>query len=139
MSKALVAGAVFTVPYPYCRDSFERFSDDPEVATPQKELSWRPGTESESDGGYDAQEAADAMGSMVLTVVDVFKPGRYPSRVFYTRQWIDPDGKAFGKGCLRITTVNAFLRRTKGYMHDFYLDGELYSDVLNATLENQHG
>ena len=69
------------------------------------------------------------MGSMVLTVVDVFKPGRYPARVFYTRQWIDPDGKVFGKSALRMTTVSAFLRRTRGYMHDFYLDGELYSEM----------
>jgi hypothetical protein len=119
---------VFTVPYPYCRDSFEWFSDEHDILSTNKQ-SWRPGTESDSDGGYDVQEAADAMGSMVLTVVDVFKPGRYPARVFYTRQWIDPDGKVFGKSALRMTTVNAFLRRTKGYMHDFYLNGELYSET----------
>lgn len=124
-ASALVAGAVFTVPYPYCRESVELPPDDPEATELQTVQSWRPGTETVSDGGYDVESAADAMGAMVLTVVDVFKPGRYPARVFYTRQWRDPEGKVFGKGGLRMTTVPAFLRRTKGYMHDFYLDGEL--------------
>lgn len=121
----LKAGDVFSVPYPYCRETVELPPDDPEATEMAQVQSWRPGVFTESDGGYDVQSAADAMGAMLLTVIDVHKPGRFPARVFFTRQWRDPDGKVFGKSVLRITTVPAFLRRTKGYMHDFYLNGEL--------------
>ncbi len=124
MSK-IKAGDEFAVPYPYFRELVELPPDDPEATAMAQVQSWRPGTFTESDGGYDVQSAADAMGEMLLTVVDVHKPGRFPVRVFFTRQWRDPDGKVFGKGGLRITTVPAFLRLTRGYMHDFYLDGEL--------------
>lgn len=82
--------------------------------------SWRPGVRWVQV--YDDSEAeAEGIGAMLLTVIDVHKPGRFPARVFFTRQWRDPDGKVFGKGGLRITTVPAFLRRTKGYMHEFEL------------------
>lgn len=119
------SGDLFAVPYPYFRETVDLPPDDPEGTGPNTVQSWRPGTQAESDGGYGVQSAADAMGAMLLTVIDVYKPGRFPARVFFTRQWRDPEGKVFGKGGLRITTVPAFLRRTKGYMHDFYLDGEL--------------
>lgn len=121
----LKAGAVFSVPFPFFREEVDLPPDDPEASAPNTVKSWRPGTEADDDGFGGTELAADAMGLMLLTVVDVHKPGRFPTRVFFTRQWQDPDGKVFGKGALRITTQPAFLRRTKGYMHDFYCDGEL--------------
>lgn len=57
---------------------------------------------------------------MVLDVVATFKPGRFPERVFYTRRWIDPDGREFGKtNKLRATTTAHFRSLLKGYRHDF--------------------
>lgn len=120
----LKAGDVFDVPYPFFREEVELLPDDPEATCMAKVKSWRPGCQTEQDGPDDVASVADSMGAMLLTVIDVHKPGRFPARVFFTRQWRDPDGKVFGKGGLRITTVPAFVRRTKGYMHDFYLDGE---------------
>lgn len=123
---SLKAGDLFEVPYPFFRETVELPPDDPEATEMAKVRSWRPGVEHHQTQPYgDTEAAADALGAMLLTVVDVHKPGRFPARVFFTRQWRDPDGKVFGKAGLRITTVPAFLRRTKGYMHDFYLDGEL--------------
>lgn len=113
-------GAVFTVPYPYFREEVVLPPDDPEATSMVTAITWRPGVRWVQV--YDDSEAeAEGMGAMLLTVIDVHKPGRFPARVFFTRQWRDPDGKLFGKGALRITTVPAFLRRTKGYMHEFEL------------------
>ena len=57
-------------------------------------------------------------------MIDVHRPGKFPPRVFFTRQWKDPTGKTFGKGGLHIMTTAAFRRRLKGYMHDYeMMDG----------------
>lgn len=57
---------------------------------------------------------------MALDVVATFKPGRFPERVFYTRRWVDPDGREFGKtGRLLIATAGQFRRLLKGYRHPF--------------------
>lgn len=74
--------------------------------------SWRPGSEPDEDGAHYHGE-----GFMVLTVVSVHKPGKYPPRVFYTRKWIDPQGKEFGKDNLRVTSQGNFRRLVQGYRY----------------------
>jgi hypothetical protein len=52
----------------------------------------------------------------VYRLVDIHRlPRPYPPRAFYTRQWVSPEGKTFGKTALRITTLEAFKRRVQGY------------------------
>lgn len=121
---APAVGEVFTVSHPFVRDTFTEYerADDGEfdavdVAT------WRPGTRVENrhspvwtgEDVPDPTDVADALGEQVLTVVGVYKPGRFPTRVFYERQWRDPDGKMFGKTKCRMTTVPAFRRLVAGY------------------------
>jgi hypothetical protein len=119
MSEEVQAGALFTVPYPYFREEVTLPPESPEDGL-LTAITWRPGVKWVQN--YDDSDAvAEGMGAMLLTVIDVHKPGRFPARVFFTRQWRDPDGKVFGKGALRITTVPAFRRRAKGYMHEFEL------------------
>lgn len=74
-----------------------------------------------SDEPPDIEAVADAMGAQVITVVSVHRPGRFPTRVFYTRQWRDPDGKLFGKGNLRVLSIHHFRTLTRGYRHEFRL------------------
>lgn len=121
--KALpMAGDVFTVCYPFVRDTYERQDVDIDGVTYEKVPTWRPGVRAEEHqrycghGEWDewTHNVADATGQMVLTVVSVHKPGRFPTRVCFTRQFVTPDGKAFGKGNLRIMTVPAFMRRAQG-------------------------
>lgn len=103
-------------PYPFVREivpDFEGTEAGGEV------MSWRPGTRSVYVYPDDAEAVADGMGCIVLTEVSRHKPGRYPERVFYVRSWIDPDGRRFGKGALRMTTATAFERLCKGYRHEF--------------------
>ena len=93
------AGQTYHVRYPFIRDEID---------------AWKPGCQAGT--GY-----ADAEGQMVLTVVSVHKPGKYPERVFYTRSWIDPAGGCFGKRGLRMTTTEAFKRLASGYRHPYEL------------------
>ena len=35
---------------------------------------------------------------------------------------VDPDGKAFGKDCCRVTTIHAFRSLVNGFRHEFRLE-----------------
>lgn len=102
-------------PYPFIRVTVTLHDEE----GPHDVQSWRPGVRGVPVYPGDVEEVADGMGSIVLTEVSRHKPGRYPERVFYVRQWIDPDGRRFGKPGLRMTTAHAFARLCKGYRHEF--------------------
>lgn len=108
------SGQEFRVVYPFIRDTYTEFDEDGGAERP----TWRPGCRYEACGYYgDESEAlADGIGTQVLTVVDVFKPGKYPTRIFYTVTWVDPEGRQFGKGKLHIAALEKFRRRTLGFM-----------------------
>lgn len=118
----IVAGAVFTVPHPFCRQLVSLPGDDPEGPPSVERMSWVPGVRFEyGDSAYgddpDTVEEYDGIGVQILTVVAVFKPGRFPTRVFYTRKWRVPEGREFGKGGLRIKVMSAFKRLISGYQY----------------------
>src|SRR3546814_8125533 len=103
-------GDIFTVVYPFVREEVSLFGED----GPYESVKWRPGASYENCGPYgDVDICAHGEGKMVLCVEDVHKPGHFPTRVFFTRHFIDPDGKRFGKGGLKIMTVDAFRRRSE--------------------------
>lgn len=120
MATAWKAGDVVENPYPFVRATYFEMNEDGGCEQP----TWRPGCEYEQVGPEGEVDAvADGLGKQILTVVDVHKPGKYPTRIFYTCKWVNPDGRAFGKGALKITTVEAFSRRACGFMsHDRYFD-----------------
>jgi hypothetical protein len=113
-------GAVFQHPYPFVRDSYDRHEVDGDVVFTEAVPSWKPGTV----GDYDTfcPGTAHGIGMQALTVVGVFKPGRFPERVFYTQRFITPDGHEFGKGKLRITTMHAFKRLSTGYRYEYEVE-----------------
>lgn len=108
-------GAFFEARYPFVRDTFTQYDGDGPCEMP----TWKPGTRAEYICPDDTADFADGIGSIILTVVAVFKPGRYPTRVFYTRRWCDPSGREFGNGKLRIATVAQFYILANGYRHDY--------------------
>lgn len=110
----LTEGAVFRVAYPFVRD-LHSFMDEDGIG---KSLTWKPGLRAVYVPAFevpDVDEVADAMGEMILTVVSVHKPGRFPTRVFFTRQWVAPDGRQFGKGKLHVATAEKFRRLARGF------------------------
>lgn len=85
---------------------------------PFEESTWIPGCDAENN--YDDFDlVADGMGKMVLTEISRHKPGKYPERVFYVREWIDPQGFRFGKKKLRITAASNFKKLAGGYQQKF--------------------
>lgn len=109
------AGDVATIAYPFVRGTYSGFDGEGygDLAT------WTPGVRYEAIGPEDSGAVADALGVAIFRVEGVFKPGRFPTRVFFTRKFIDPEGKAFGKGRLHIVTLEKFRRLTRGYQHPF--------------------
>lgn len=105
------AGAVFTVKYPFVRGTYSDFDGNDCIEKP----TWTPGVRHEWISPEDTAPVADAVGSMALTVVHAFKPGRFPWRVCFTRQFTNPDGNVFGKSKLHIVTLEKFRRLASGY------------------------
>ena len=112
--KQVAAGDRFEVPYPFVRGLGSEWDGERWATKP----CWNPGTQQvPKDDDVDTQ--ANGMGHQVITVVDTFRPGRFPVRVFYTRQWRDPDGREFGKGGLHVLSLAKFTALLRGYRHDF--------------------
>lgn len=110
----LSEGLAFEIVYPFLRDTYQACDED----GPHDVKTWRPGVEW-GGGLYRDSAGCDAEGLCRFTVVSVHKPGRYPTRVFYTRQFTNPDGKPFGKGKLHMASVEKFRRLICGYRDDY--------------------
>lgn len=105
----------YSVRYPFFRTTYSGINED----GPYQEESWRPGCDHEQDDNGDVDWFSEGHGQMHLTVVCEFKPGRFPTRVFFTRKWQDPDGKQFGLPKLRMTTKTNFMKLLKGYRREY--------------------
>lgn len=109
----MTPGDVFKVPYPFVLSSHSEFDDGGGWEHPN----WRPGVEHRYVYPDSDEEVYHGEGFMVLTVVDVFKPKGWPTRVFYTRSWVDPQGRTFGKHGLKVTTQGHFKTLARGYRY----------------------
>jgi hypothetical protein len=115
----------FSVVFPFVRATREIRDEEGTATVP----TWRPGTAYEAiDNQGNGASFADGCGWMHLVEISRHKPGKYPERVFYTREFEDPDGKRFGKRGLRMTTAPAFARLCAGYrvpytVHDLAKSG----------------
>jgi hypothetical protein len=112
------SGDQFAVPYPFSRDTYTVHDTDEETFTSTEVPTWRPGTRPDEGATY-CDAVADGMGAMLITVVSVHKPGKFPTRVFFTRRWRDPDGREFGKGKLHIRSQAQFRFLIGGFRYDF--------------------
>lgn len=117
MSERYTPGAVLAVAYPFVREATTLLDEE----GPYETETWRPGTRFAPVPPDYSESVADAMGEMQITIVSTHKPGRFPTRVFYTREWVDPDGKRFGKPKLHTATAATVTRMLNGYRHWFRL------------------
>jgi hypothetical protein len=121
-------GLVIDIAHPFIKTTFSEQDQDgfTEVST------WSPGVRFEDMGEGDIESVADGIGAQLLTIVDIHKPGKFPTRVFYTRKWRDPAGKVFGKGALRIRSRAAFAMLAGGYRHEYTLDAQQDTAALSG-------
>ncbi len=111
----IAEGMVFRVRYPFTLEDYKGFDAD----GPYTSKTWQPGVRMEWCCPDDTEAVADAEGEMILTVVSIHKPGRFPTRVFFTRRWRDPKGREFGKPACRSVILSKFRRLTRGFQHEF--------------------
>lgn len=123
VKKSYEPGERFEFSYPFARSTYARFDGDEDGFGTTEVPTWKVGVRHADKGEGDVESLADGLGRCVLTVISVHKPGKYPVRVFFTRTWVSPDGKAFGKGTCRVTTAAAFATLAHGYRHPFVLAG----------------
>lgn len=115
----LAEGLIFVARYPFVRETVTLWDQDGgnEVS------SWAPGVRMEAryvaPDDCETDYIADGVGAIILTIISVHRPGRFPTRVFFTRRWRSPDGKEFGKGGCRCATAEKFRRLARGYAHEF--------------------
>jgi len=110
---------IYFVKYPFVKVKISLFDGEDGF---NELVSWRPGTLPRMIYPDDSEEFAHAEGKMKLSVVDTFKPGKYPERIFYTRKFIDPDGKEFGKNNLHICSIQKFRRISTSFYYDYVID-----------------
>lgn len=116
MQEEIQAGAVFEVRYPFMRDTYEYFDEEGR----HERHSWKPGARLfRGDSDWPARAEAHGVGLMALTVVGAFRPGRYPTRVFYERVFVPPTGEPFGRRGLLMAGIAKFRRIASGYRFAF--------------------
>ena len=110
-------GDVFRVDYPFWVDT--PWTSDEEGEWKQESY-WEIGCKKEEgdpEVGIPTSYYYHALGKMVVRVEETCKlPGR-EERIFYTRKWIDPEGKEFGKNTLHVIAKSAFTRLLKGHRY----------------------
>ena len=94
---------------------------------------WKPGIRWE-DGFQDRDAVADGMGAMLIVEIGRYTPPGYRQRVFYTRQFVLPNGTLVGRPKLRVMGAAGFTRLCKGYRYPFEI-ADTYADV---TMESDH-
>ena len=132
------------IDFPFVRCLAQNHTDSRGKTDDCRFLSWRPGVflEVTYDTGWgDYPEpnegaVANGMGKMLLAEIDRHAlPKPYQARVFYTRQWQDPDGRVFGKKQIRIITAGGFTHLCDGWRHEFALDPKALEEDVAAFEE----
>jgi hypothetical protein len=106
------AAEIYEFEYPFIWKPY----DPPFLEGPKGE--WKPGAITENEGNGGSFTYAHGMGKCRITVVDRYRPKGCHERTFFRREWISPQGDAFGRQTLRMTSSVAFKRLIKGYRFD---------------------
>lgn len=115
----LEVGKTYEIRFPFKLGEYHPYPDweDPAAggtqAMPVARETWVPGWD-EHENYYGTVHICDGWGAELRSVVSVHKPGRYPERVFYVRQWRDPNGRVFGKARLRVLASRDFRAWARG-------------------------
>lgn len=90
----------------FLQDDVEVYSEI--VGGMRKIKSWRPGIRWVQVAPDDHEPDCDGDGYEVREIAAVVNIPDETPRILYRRHWVDPDGKAFGKRKMQMTTPSAF-------------------------------
>lgn len=126
-------GAIFERWWPFHLIKESRRAPD---GSPLTDGFWCAGWETESGGDYgeDAIQTWNGEGAQVRTVISIHKPGpTFAPRIFYVRQWRNPEGEIIGKRRLFVETEGAFRRFLSGATLHFLAEARGEQDLI-ATI-----
>ena len=114
-------GQVVKFEYPFIHSTWTSYDEDGSAELP----CWKPGVRNELIYPDACEVVADGKGFQVLTIISIHKPGKFPTRIFYTRKWINPDGVEFGTNKLHIKSISFFNKLIKGFGFGGVFDNEV--------------
>lgn len=125
------AGDVVRHPYPFTKMDGPCWSDLDKGA----QVRWRAGVwDTRFVQPDNFQPVAHGMGEVIMTVVHVAKlPKPYPRRVFYTRQFITPEGMEYKKSGLIIHGINKFRKVCAPFSMGGYVIDETRPPLPDGT------
>lgn len=103
--------AVYKVTHPFCKYPL---SDGTHA--------WTIGCEVEEDRTGRDTWYCHGEGKKVMTEISRHTPPGYGEKVFFSVQYIDPDGNEIGQKRLHMLGVKAFERRASGFIHDYEVE-----------------
>ena len=109
-------GITYIVKYPFIKTTFSFYEGS-------KTPTWKPGIEYRyACPQAEAEPYADGRGYQCIKVISKHKPPGFPERIFYTRTWIDPDGKEFGKNQCRVKTTGNITKILNGFQYEYLIE-----------------
>jgi hypothetical protein len=114
LAAPLCVGWTYQLRYPFVHSVYTKDTEEGPVI----HRCWRPGCMKQTSTAQ-GPWLADGEGLVLYTVVSLVTPPGWRERVFYTRQWHDPDGRAFGKHILRVRTTAEFRKLLRGYRYAY--------------------
>lgn len=106
MSAMFAAGQTWRKPAMFLLEDVEVYSEI--VGKHRTIKSWRPGVRYVQVAPDDHDTDCDGTGFEVREIAAVVTIPGEVQRILYRRHWVDPDGKAFGKRKMQMTTPSAF-------------------------------
>jgi hypothetical protein len=128
------APEVYEVVYPFVRDFYTGRDEEGAIDLP----TWKPGVRGEYHYPDECVDVADGVGLMRLTVVSRHRPSeKYRERVFFLREWVDPDGHAFGKKALRMLGAQAFKNIASGFRVEYEMAKPKPSSIITPLTRGE--
>lgn len=117
MAREFAAGEVFERDHPFTWVVEHRGDLDRENER------WRPGAwETKYIYPDSAVAIANGVGRVKFTVVSSHRPPGYPTRVFFTRQFFQPDGEAYASSKLRNCIASKFAKDIEKFPFEYEVE-----------------
>ena len=84
--------------------------------------SWTVGCDVKHDPMGHTEWYANGEGKRVMTEISRHTPPGYGEKVFFSVEYIDPDGNKIGRKRLHMLGAKAFERRLSGFLYDYEID-----------------
>lgn len=97
---------------------------------------WRPGAWNIDSVGEDVLPSCTALGRVKFTVISMHRPPGYQERVFFTREFITPDGEKYAPARLMNCIARKFRKDVAAFPFRFDVEQPDYRDQFEWPAEH---